>query len=290
MGCVARLGALRVAAYVLACVACGTGAAQPLPSSPSPTATVSGHWFVDVEPAVPVLGHRAWLYFEFVPDPIGPPSSQSQLGASHMAVAARCAGCGGLDVAGMAERYPTLRPQDFANAGATTGFSIGLTFPVAGTWQLDPTGLQIVVRAVDPFEPPFIHVRGTDPLPPECSRGKVADLMKRFEHAYNTGDPALLRSVVQESIDFSIAGGAVPFIVYGREKFVAGAVDRQARGERIEITLVYVASYQGGLGLAVHAIRTAPDLPQGRQKLMGKGAMWCSQHQLIHLNLGASSA
>lgn len=285
----ARLRALRVAVYVLACVACGNGAGQPPSASPSPTATVSGHWFVDVDPAVPAVGHKAWLFFEFVPDTAAPPSAQDQTGAAHMAVAARCAGCGGLDVAGMAERYPTLRPQDFAHAGATTGYAVGLTFPVAGTWQLDPTDVQIVVRAIDPFEPPFIHVRGKDPLPPECSREKVADLMKRFEYAYNAGDPALLRTVVQESIDFSIAGGAAPLIAYGREKFVAGALERQARGERIEITLVQVATYQGGIGLAVHAIRTAPDLPQGRQKLMGKGAMWCSQHQLIHLNLGVSS-
>jgi hypothetical protein len=187
----------------------------------------------------------------------------------------------------MAERYPTLRPEDFAHAGATTGFAVGLTFPVAGTWHLDPTGVQIAVRAIDPFEPPFIHVRGRDPLPAECSREKVADLMKRFEHAYNTGDAALLRGVVQESIDFSIAGGAVPFIAYGREKFVAGALERQARGERIEITHVHVATYHGGIGLAVYAVRTAPDLPQARQKLVGKGAMWCSQQQLVHLNLGA---
>jgi len=285
---VSCLGALRLVAYVVACVACSTGAAQLLPTSPSQTAAVSGRWFVDVDPAVPAVGHKAWLFFEFVPDPTAPPSTQSQISAAHMAVAARCAACGGLDVAGTAERYPTLRPQDFAHAGASTGFAVGLTFPAVGTWQLDPSGVQITVRAIDAFEPPFIHVRGTEPLPLECSRDKVADLMKRFEHAYNNGDPALLRSVVQESIDFSIAGGAVPFIAYGREKFVAGAVDRQSRGERIEITLVYVATYQGGLGLAVHAIRTAPDLPEARQKLVGKGAMWCSQHQLVHLNLGAS--
>lgn len=283
----ARLGALRVALCVLACVACDIGGAQPLPASPSPAATVSGQWFVDVDPAVPAVGHKAWLFFEFVPDPVAGVSAQGQSGAAHMAVAARCAGCGGVDVAGMAERYPTLRPEDFAHAGATTGYAVGLTFPVAGAWQLDPTGVQVVVRAIDAFEPPFIHVRGKDPLPPECSRDKVADLMKRFQHAYNTGDPALLGSVVQESIDFSIVGGAAPFIAYGREKFVAGALERQARGERIEITLVYVATYQRGIGLEVHAVRAAPDLPQGRQKLMGKGAMWCSQHQLIHLNLGA---
>src|SRR5437867_6080375 len=249
------------------CLACSGGTSEPPIVSPLPTPNASGRWFVDADPGIPVAGHSAWLFLEFVPDPANPTSAQNQIGVGDMAVAAHCSSCSGSVIAGTAKRYQTVRPEDVYHAGATAGFSLSLTFPSPGAWRLDPFGTDIEVRPVDVFEPPLIHVRGATPLPADCGRDKVADLLKRFENAYNTGDPVLLGSVVQQSIDFSIAGGAVPFIAYGRDKFVAGAVDRQARGERIEITLVYVATDGGGIGMAVQAIRTAPDLPQGRQKL-----------------------
>jgi hypothetical protein len=284
MAYVTRFGVLCLAVVLLG-MACSEGVSHPLAASPSP-AVVAGQWFLDTEPGIPVAGHAAWLFLEFVPDPTTPPSSPSQLGASDIGVSARCSGCNGSVVAGTAKRYQTVRPEDVYHAGATAGFSLPLTFPSPGRWRLDPVGADIEVRPVDTFEPPLIHVRGTTPLPADCGRDKVADVLKRFEIAYNTGDPELLGSVVQQSIDFSIAGGPVPFIAYGRDPFVAGAVDRHARGERIQITLVHVASDRGGIGLSVDAIRTAPDLPQGHQRLVSKGAMWCSQPQLIHLNFG----
>jgi hypothetical protein len=289
IACVTRLGTLTVAALVLA-TACGGGAAQLSAASPSSAPVMSGRWFVDSDPGIPVVGHQAWFFLEFVPDPAAPGSPPEQIGAAEMAVSARCANCNGTTIAGIARRYPTLRPEEFYHPGATAGFSVALTLPSQGSWRFDPSGMDVLVRAVDHFEPPLIHLRPwSNPLPADCGRDKVADLMKRFEHAYNTGDPTLLRSVVQESIDFSIAGGAAPFIAYGRDKFVAGAADRHAQGERIEITLVHVATDRGGIALAVNAIRTAPDLPQGRQRLSAKGAMWCSQPQLIHLNFGVMS-
>lgn len=288
MAYVARLRALIVVALLLG-TACSGGAAQPKAASPSSPSVVAGRWFVDASPITPAAGYLATIFFEFVPDPGTPTAPPAQVGTTDVAVSASCASCGGAAIAGTARRYQTLRPEDVYNAGATAGFAVALTFPSAGTWRLDPFGTQIEVRPVDPFEPPLIHLRGPNALPADCGRDKVADVVKRFERAYNTGDPDLLRSVVQESIDFSIAGGAVPFIAYGRDKFVAGAVDRHAHGEQIQITLVYVATDRGGIGLAVEAIRTAPDLPQGRQRLAAKGAMWCSQPQLIHLNFGVVS-
>jgi hypothetical protein len=280
-----RLGRLFVAALVFA-TACTGGAVQPLSASPSGPA-VAGRWFVDTDPGIPVAGHQAWLFLEFVPDPAKPTFAPTQAGAGDIAISARCASCDTSLITGTGRRYPTLRPEEFFHLGATAGFSVALTFPSAGQWRVDLSGTDVAVRAADPFEPPLVHLRPwSKPLPADCGRDKVADLMKRFEHAYNTGDPGLLGSVVQQSIDFSIAGGAAPFIANGRDKFVAGAVARQAQGERIEITLVHIAADGAALALAVNAIRTAPDLPQGRQRLSAKGAMWCTQPELFKLNFG----
>jgi hypothetical protein len=280
-----RLGVLYVVVVLLG-GGCSGGGAQPTAASPSFPTIGAGRWFLDAAPQIPVVGDRATLFLEFVPDPASPPVAPDPIGTADVAVSARCTSCNGSVIAGTAKRYQTVRPEDVYHAGATAGFWVALTFPSPGAWRLDPFGADIEVRSVDAFEPPLIHVRGTAPLPADCGRDRVADVLKRFEHAYNTGDPELLGSVVQQSIDFSIAGGDVPFIAYGRDKFVAGAVDRHARGEQIEITRVYVATDRGGVGLSVDAIRTAPDLPQGRQRLVSKGAMWCSQPQLIHLNFG----
>ena len=285
MAYVTRVGVFCVAMVVLG-EACGGGAADPIATSPSLATTVPGRWFLDAAPQIPVVGDRATLFFEFVPDPASPTATPDPRSTTDTAVSARCASCNGAVLTATARRYQTVRPEDVYHAGATAGFSVALTFPSPGAWRLDPFGTDIAVRPVDAFEPPLIHVRGTAPLPADCGRDKVADVLKRFKHAYNTGDPELLGSVVQQSIDFSIAGGDVPFIAYGRDNFVAGAVDRHARGEQIEITRVYVATDRGGVGMSVDAIRTAPDLPQGRQRLVSKGAMWCSQPQLIDLNFG----
>jgi hypothetical protein len=282
---VTRLGIVSVAAVLLG-GACSGGAADPLSSSPSQATTVQGRWFIDGAPQVPVVGDRTTLFLEFVPDPAGPITTADPIGATDVMVSARCTSCNGSVIAGTGKRYQTARPEDVYHAGATAGYAIAVTFPAPGVWRIDPFGTDIQVRSIDAFEPPLIHLRGATPLPADCGRDRVADMLKRFEHAYNAGDAELLGAIVQQSIDFSIAGGAVPFIAYGRDKFVAGAVDRHARGEQIQITLVYVASDRGGVGLSVDAIRTAPDLPQGRQRLVSKGAMWCSQPQLIHLNFG----
>ena len=282
---VTRLASTYVVAFATLLGAC-SGGGQPQATSRTSPALVPGQWFVDAAPQIPVVGDRATLFFEFVPDLATPTATPDPINATDMIVSARCTTCNGPVITGTAKRYQTVRPEDVYHAGATAGSSIALTFPSAGAWRIDPFGVGIEVRAVDAFEPPLVHVRGTSPLPADCGRDKVADLLKRFEHAYNAGDPELLGSVVQQSIDFSIAGGAVPFIAYGRDNFVAGAVDRHARGEQIQITLVYVATDRGGVGLSINAIRTAPDLPQGRQRLVSKGAMWCSQPQLIHLNFG----
>jgi hypothetical protein len=253
----------------------------------------AARWFVDGFLAQPVAGYRAGLAFEYVPsatvsDPR--PIVNRAVTADSIALTARCVGCNAPVLNTVATRYEVRGPNDVAHVGATAAFGATLTFPVPGVWQLDPFGNTIEVRAISAFEPPLVHLRPySTPLPADCGREQVAELMKRFENAYNTGDAALLAGVGQSAFDFSIAGGVAPVIVQGRDAFVTAAVARHAIGERIEFTLAYVAADKGRLGVAFEAIRTAPDLPLGRQVLSGKSSMWCEQprSQFIHLNLGA---
>ena len=254
----------------------------------------AARWFADSFLAQPVAGYKAALGFEYVPsaqasDP-RPTLNGTVTADSEIALTARCVGCTAPVLNSVATRYEVRGPEDVAHVGATAAFGATLTFPAPGVWQLDPFGNTIEVRAISAFEPPLVHLRPySAPLPAECGREQVAELMKRFENAYNTGDAELLAGVGQSAFDFSIAGGAVPVIVQGRDAFVSAAVARQAIGERIEFTLAYVAADKGRLGVAFEAIRTAPDLPAGRQMLSGKSSMWCEQpqSQFIHLNLGA---
>jgi hypothetical protein len=95
-----------------------------------------------------------------------------------------------------------------------------------------------------------------------------------------------LGSVVQDAVNFSIAGGAAPIIASGREAFVAGALARHSAADHIVVTRIFVASNGGGTAMEIQATRTAADLPAGGQRLSGKAAMWCTQPQFIHLNLG----
>ena len=91
---------------------------------------------------------------------------------------------------------------------------------------------------------------------------------------------------MQDAVNFSIAGGAAPFIANGREAFVAGALARHVVGERIVVTRINVARDVGGTAMEIRATRTAADLPAGGQRLLGKATMWCTEPQFIHLNLG----
>jgi hypothetical protein len=288
MTVVGRLWRLGLAASFLVSGCIGT--APPTAASPfaATQAAPSGRWFVDADPVIPVAGHSAVIFLEFVPDPAGlygatPPG----IGGSQLTLSARCLDCDAAAHPVVAQPYVGHGPGDVNHAGASVGYSAHVMLPSAGCWSLEPLGLVIEVRALEPFEPPLIHMRPwSEPLPTECGRRYVAGLFRDFESAYNAGDAVLLTSVVQEAIDFSIAGGAAPFIARGRDAFVAGALDRQSRGERINFTKVNIATDRGGIGLAVDAVRTAPDLPGGRQRLSGKAATWCNQQQFIHLNLG----
>lgn len=279
----------RVTAVVIAVVACtslamppsGTGLGQPEPA----------RWFVDVDPAPPVAGYRAQLYLEFVPPPdapVGRHALEGQLAVrSRIPLTARCLTCAAASVDGVATQEEIRGPASVAHVGATAAFFATMTFPTPGSWRVDPFGTVIAVRGLSPFEPPVIDVRTySDPLPDGCGRAEISDLVKRFERAYNTGSAEHLAGVVQDGLDFSIAGGEVPVILQGRERFVTGIVARHARGERIEFTAVHLASDRGALGMAIDAIRTAPDLSQGPQLLTGKARAYCSPPQFIHLNLG----
>src|SRR5213594_96914 len=100
MGYMARLDAIGLAAVVLACAACSTGSEQPVASSSS--TTVSGRWFFDAAPQVPVNGHRATLFFEFVPDAGTPAATPRLIGPGDVTVSARCSTCNGSAITGTA--------------------------------------------------------------------------------------------------------------------------------------------------------------------------------------------
>lgn len=279
---------------VLALAACtATSPTEDAPANaigqPEPT-----RWFADSFLAQPVVGYGAVLGFEYVPpakaaDP-RPVLDGGIVVDSEVPITARCVGCSAPVLNAVAKRYEVRGPEDVAHVGATAAYSAAITFTAPGEWRIDPFGNTVEVRAISSFEPPLIHLRPySSTLPAGCGREQAAELMKRFERAYNTADAELLAGVGQSAFDFSIAGGAAPFIAQGREAFVRGVIARHAIGERIEFTLAYIAADSGRLGVALEAVRTAPDLPGGRQVLSGKSTMWCEQprSQFIHLNLGA---
>jgi len=182
---------------------------------------------------------------------------------------------------------PSLKVEELYHPEAIAGYSPRLTLTRTGTWRIAPFDVLIDVRSIDAFEPPLVHVRRwSTALDPGCGRADVAALVRRFQDAYNAGDKSGLATVVQETVNFSIAGGTAPVIAVGREAFVAGALARHAAGERIVVTRIYVARDTGGTAMEIVATRTATDLPPGGQRLAGKGTMWCTQPQFIHLNLG----
>jgi hypothetical protein len=244
---------------------------------------------VDSLPAPPVVAYGAGLFFEYAPTSDAHASDliEGRPAPAEIAISARCVDCTGPTLTGKALRDKDLGPASAAHAGATIGYSAALTFPAVGTWRIDPFETLVTVRALDAFEPPLIHVRPwSDELPEGCNREDVAALLARFERAYNTGDPALLEGVVQQGINFSIAGGEQRFVATDRESFIRGVAARHAAGESIRFTEAGVASTNGAVNMSVNAIRSAPDLSGGRQRLIGKAAMWCTQPQFIHLNLG----
>jgi hypothetical protein len=286
---VAFMRGFRVTAVLVAAVACSSPAMPP--SGPGLGQPELARWFVDVNPAPPVAGYRAHLYLEFVSPPDAPVSRHALEGQlavrSRIPLTARCLTCAAPSVEGVAIQEEIQGPDSVAHVGATALFFATVMFPTPGSWRVEPFGTVIEVRGLSPFEPPVIDIRTySDPLPDGCGRAEISDLVKGFERAYNTGNAELLASVVQDGVDFSIAGGESPLILQGRDPFVAGIVARHARGERIEFTALHLASDRGVVGMAIDAIRTAPDLRQGRQLLTGKARAYCSPQQFIHLNLG----
>jgi hypothetical protein len=268
-------------------VACGSPSATPDPRFTPGAAEPDGRWFVDTDPAPPVAGYRGGLLLEYVPTVPSRVMDPQEI----LPVTVKCVTCAAEPMDLIAKSYAGHGPDDMTHPGATAHFEVGLTFPAAGTWRVEPLGLEFVVRALDPFEPPFIHVRRwSDPLPSDCGRERIADIARRFEAAYNTGAPDVLASVVQPGMNFSIAGGAVPVIVRDRDTFVTRIGERQAQGERLQITAIHAVAQGPSVSLAVAADRTAPDLPGGRQRLSGKAALYCTQGQFVHLNLGVLSA
>jgi hypothetical protein len=244
-----------------------------------------GRWVVDTDPVPPVVGTAAGFFFEFVPSRSTATNAPSA--TDRITVSASCLTCSASIVQASAERYPSLKVEELYHPEAIAGYSAQLTLTQTGTWRIAPFDVLVEVRSIDAFEPPLVHVRRwSNALDPGCGRADVAALVRRFQDAYNAGDTAGLATVVQETVNFSIAGGAAPVIAVGREAFVAGALARHAADERIVVTRIYVARDTGGTAMEIAATRTATDLPAGGQRLRGKGTMWCTQPQLIHLNLG----
>jgi hypothetical protein len=284
---VCGLGTVLAVCLALILAGCaGRAAAPPQASLIDQTGDDDGRWFVDTDPAPPVVGYRGGLLLEYVPTA----PSRVMRPEETLPLTVKCDTCAAEPMDVVAKSYAGHGPDDMTHPGATAHFEVGLTFPAAGTWRVEPLGLEFMVRELDPFEPPFIHVRPwSDPLPGDCGRERIAAIARTFEAAYNTGAPDLLASVVQPGMNFSIAGGAAPIIVQDRDAFVAGVSARQAQGERLKITTIHVVA-QGSVFLAVAADRTAPDLPGGSQRLFGKGSLYCTQGQFVHLNLGVLSA
>lgn len=267
-------------------LACG-GTAAPDARAVQGSEAPEGQWFVDTDPAPPVVGYRGGLLLEYVPTV----PSRVMRTEEILPLTVECVSCTADPMDAVAKSYAGHGPDDMTHQGATAHFEVGLTFPAAGTWRVEPLGLEFLVRAVDPFEPPLIHVRPwSEPLPGDCGREEIAEIARRFEAAYNTGGPELLASVAQPGMNFSIAGGALPVIVQGRDAFVARIGERQAQGERLQITSIYAVAQGPSVSLAVGADRTAPDLPGRSQRLYGKATLYCTEGQFVHLNFGVLSA
>jgi hypothetical protein len=174
------------------------------------------------------------------------------------------------------------------HAGATLAYSARITFPSSGVWVIAPFGGSVTVRALDPFEPPLVHVhRWSDPFDPGCGRREVAALVSGFVDAYNAGDTARLVTFVQPAIDFTIGGGAAALKATNRTSLATAAAERHTAGERIVVERIEVASNKGMPQMAIYGRRFANDLPPNGQHVTSKAAMYCGDSQFIHWNIDA---
>jgi hypothetical protein len=228
----------------------------------------------------------AGLFIEFVPSVPGAAAPDPFAGGA-MTVTATCATCGGGSVEATVQPYPSLAPAELWHPDATAAYTARIVLPKPGAWLIEPFARTVHVRDLDAFEPPLVHVYNwSDPFEPGCGRAEVAELVNGFVAAYNAGDSARLARLVQEPINFSIAGGAGSVVATSREELLSRAPARRAMGDTLTVTRIYVASAKGSPSMAIYGTRTAADLPAGGQQWAAKAAMWCTQQQFIHLNIG----
>lgn len=248
---------------------------------------------LSTDPSPPVAGQPASLFVDVL-DRTSPQAGAS--GAEDdLALRLVCRQCA---KSPQLERIArVVAPQDRA-PDALQGYAALVTFPEPGRWTVIPPGQEIVVRAQDSFEPPFVHVRPwTAPLPEQCGRPEIADLVGRFVQGFNDGDAEILRGTVGPLFDFSSAGAPpASFASQDRDAFVAYALERHRIGERWRPLVVYVACCGGpypGVGIAFTIVRDAPDLvsasPGTGRRASGKGAVSCAERRILHWNMALLS-